>query len=691
MVRTGPLARATDYPSAMDHGSSTGLIGAAIALGHSFQPNLLTRGTRDQAIISGATTAAAYGIFGAGDSVITSLASRISRAEDPSPFARAAVALGIGAVGTGAALVLRWREHESRNRAAGRLLAQAAAAVSGASLLATTAHLPEVGRNRRMSLATAALSGLVSWASTMPQRAEPGSLIRSETSGGIEHDGGRFFEDTVREVSPLKAVGIAGGVALASYGLARAESALTTAMSKAATIAVGGEPQDHRMAGRITSAAVTLVGAYFAVQKVSSMLTKGGGAVEPGLQTPPNEPEITGSPASGIDWMKQTREGARWLSMALPPQTINAVMGIKDAMQPIRVYGSLDIADSDQERARILLDEIDRTNALDRKYFVLFSPTGSGYVNYVACETLEYLTHGDCASAAIQYSVLPSALSLGDVRLGVAQTRMVVDGIVERLLARPKSKRPKFFLFGESLGSQVSEEMFTNTWTFGLAGANVSAALWIGTPSATTWRKQLWGDRTITQAPSVGPENIYLPRTRVDWRELPEPERENVRYLLLQNGDDPIPKFGSQVLWRRPDWLGPNATRPLGAPTGTRWIPGTTFLMTFIDMLNALTPTPGIFAEGGHDYREVLPYAISETWQLRASKKQMTRMNAALRQRELAWELYREWSAALDKPVNDQAKEKAKVLAAASKFTGRTIDEAELQRIIDEGLQPTPA
>lgn len=682
---------AEHYPSDMDHGSSTGLIGAAIALGQSFQPNLLTRGTRDQAIISGTTTAAAYGIFGAGDSIITSLASRISRSETPSAGARAAVALGVGAVGAGAALLLTWREHEGRKRAIGRLVGQSAAAISGASMLATVAHIPEVGKNRRMSLGVAVLSGLASWASTMPQRAEPGSLIRDENIGGIERDGAHFFEDSFREVSPLQAIGIAGGVAVAAYGLARGESALTSAMSKVATVAVGGEPQDHRMAGRITSAAITLTGVYFAVQKVSELLTKGGGAVEPGLLTPPSEPEVTGSPASGLDWLKQTREGARWLSMALPPETINAVMGIKTAKQPIRVYASLDIASSEEDRAQVLLSEIDRTKALERKVFVLFSPTGSGYVNYVANETLEYLTHGDCAAAAIQYSVLPSALSLGDVSLGVAQTRMVLDGIVERLLALPKAKRPKFFLFGESLGSQVSEEMFSHTWTFGLGGANVSAALWIGTPSATTWRKQLWGDRTVTQAPTVGPGNIYLPRSIVDWRELPEPERKDVRYLLLQNGDDPIPKFGSQVSWRRPDWLGPNATRPLGAPSGTRWIPGTTFLMTFIDMLNALTPTPGIFAEGGHDYREVLPYAISETWNLPASKKQMARMNDALRQRELAWELYRDWAAASAKPADKQAEAKAKVLATASKYTGRSIDETALQQIIDEGLQPKPA
>jgi uncharacterized membrane protein len=674
----------------VDHGATSGLIGAGMALGQSFQPNLLTRGTRDQAIISGATTAAAYGLFSAGDSIITSIASRISKSETPSPAARGAVALLVGGVGVGVSALLTWREHEPRGRAAGRFAGHASAAVATASLGATVAQLAKGNLGRRVSYGAAAIAGVASWAAARPWKAAPGSLMKSDLTPGIVHGDQRFFEDSVREVSPAQALGIAGGVAVATYGLARAESALTKAMSRAATVVLGGEVQDHRTAGRLTSAAISLGVAWFAVRQASALLSKGGSGVEPGLTTPPQAPEITGSPASGVDWLKQTREGARWLSMTLPPTTINAVMGISDAKQPIRVYASLDAASSDAARAQLLLDEIDRTGALTRKYFALFSPTGSGYVNYVANETFEYLTHGDCASAAIQYSVLPSALSLGDVSLGTAQTRMVLGGIVERLLQIPKTKRPKFFLFGESLGSEVSEEMFTGTWIYGLDGAGINAAVWIGTPSATTWRKQLWGDRSVTQAPEVGPGNVYLPRSIVDWRDLPEPERKAVRFLLLQNGDDPIPKFGSQVMWRKPDWLGPNSTRPLGSPSGTHWIPGTTFLMTFIDMLNALTPTPGTFAEGGHDYRDVLPDAIRETWQLKATDAQMVRVNAALRQRELAWELYRDWAAANAKSADKRAEAQASVLKKASTYTGRTIDEAELQRIIDEGLQPEP-
>ena len=44
------------------------------------------------------------------------------------------------------------------------------------------------------------------------------------------------------------------------------------------------------------------------------------------------------------------------------------------AKQPIRVYASLASAQTEAERADLLLAEIDRTGALDRSVFALFSP-----------------------------------------------------------------------------------------------------------------------------------------------------------------------------------------------------------------------------------------------------------------------------------------------------------------------------
>jgi uncharacterized membrane protein len=406
---------------------------------------------------------------------------------------------------------------------------------------------------------------------------------------------------------------------------------------------------------------------------VNKMLTKPGDAIEQTHRDPPTLPEVTSGPGSPIPWSDQSRESARWLSMTLTPDIISDIM-VEPAQQPIRVYSSLDAAADAEQRAALLLAEIDRTHALERSAFAIFSPTGSGYINYVACETFEYLTRGDCASAGIQYSVLPSALSLTKVDGATHQTRIVINGIVQRLMAMPAEKRPRFYLFGESLGSQVSEEMFLGQGVTGPSGAGLDGAVWIGTPAATTWWRELWGTRTVANTPEVGPGSAYLPRAIRDWRALPPEEKARVKFLFLQNGDDPIPKFGSSVLWQRPDWLGPNDQRPPGAPRGTRWMPVTTFFMTFLDMQNALVPTPGIFDEGGHDYRCEIPEAIRTVWRLDVSDQQMERVERALRTRELVWAVKRSWLDAQLKPTPERPDAERQLAKKVSLWTGRQID-----------------
>ena len=367
--------------------------------------------------------------------------------------------------------------------------------------------------------------------------------------------------------------------------------------------------------------------------------------------------------------------------MALRPAEITAAMG-EPAIQPIRVYSPLGAADTPEERANLLLAEIDRTGALDRPVFALFSPTGSGYVNYVATETFEFLTRGNCASAAIQYSVLPSALSLTKVELATHQTRIVVNGIVSRLLAMPAERRPRLLLFGESLGSQVSEEMFRGTGISGPDGIGLEAALWIGTPASTVYRRELWGDRTVSDAPAVGPGSFYLPRDISDWAALSPAERAEVRYLLLQNGADPVPKFDPPLVWKRPDWLGPDDQRPPGAPHGTRWLPIVTFVTTFIDLQNALVPTPGVFQEGGHDYRLEIPEAMRAVWGLTATDEQMTRVQEALRYRELQWETRRRWEKAQATATPERPAAEEKVLTDVSTWTGRDITRDDVLHIV---------
>ncbi len=366
---------------------------------------------------------------------------------------------------------------------------------------------------------------------------------------------------------------------------------------------------------------------------------------------------MTGGPGSLIPWEKQSREASRWLREVLTPAQITEVMQ-EPAKQPIRVYASLQSADTEQERADLLLAEIDRTGALDRSVFALFSATGSGYVNYVASETLEYLTRGDCASACVQYSVLPSALSLNRVHMGTRQTQMVVNGIIERLLARPPEKRPKFVLFGESLGSQVSQEMFRGQGITGPAGIALDAAVWIGTPNATVWRDELWGTRPVSQVPAVGPGAAFLPRAspRLAWA-VGRAARRRSGTCCSTTATTRSRSSARNCSGAVPPGSDPTRTRPPGAPRGTAWQPVVTFFATFLDMQNALSPTPGRFDEGGHDYRRETPEAVRTVFGLEATDEQMARVQESLRDRELHFEVQRDWAAAAAKPEERAAAE----------------------------------
>lgn len=662
---------------ALDVSSRAGVLLAAYAAGSSTQPNLLTRGTPDQALITGISAVVSYGW---GTSVHSFLRSVADRVPLGGPIASGLlVDSATAAAGFAAYRALSYRRGESWRRAVGRLAAQSTAAAAAAGV---GADLLERGRgtrgNRWLGIAAMTAVGVGAWARTKSGRAQVGSMLKD----------GSFFEDTPRSISPAKAAGMAVVTGGMLYGLAHAESSMSTAFAKATAKVLGGSADDHRTVGRVGATAVTYGTAWLGISAVVAKLTSAGSAVEIANAAQPTLPEVTGSPESGIPWDKQSREGTRWLSAVLLKDHISDVMK-EPAQQPIRVYASLDAAATEEERADLLLRELERTNAFDRESIALFSPTGSGYVNYVACETYEYLSRGNCASMAIEYSVLPSALSLTRTGLGTRQTRLVVDGITQRLLTMPIDKRPKFYLFGESLGCKVSQEMFTGASDAGPRGAGLNAAVWVGTPAFTNWRKTLWGDRSEAVPPAVGPESVYLPRAIVDWTALPDDEKKQVDFLLLQNGDDPIPKFEAPLLWRQPEWLGPDDRRPPGAPRGTHWQPVTTFVATFTDMLNALTPTPGVFQEGGHDYRVEIPGAIRHVWGFEASEEQWSRVNAVLRTRELAWEVKRDWDSAKAEPEDKRAEALEKVRVQVGKWTDsqEPVDDETIEMII-QGTEP---
>lgn len=654
----------------VDTSARAGLFLGAMAIGASFQPNLLTRSTRDQAIISGMSTATAYGVAAVGSSALKSLEARIPGGTTIP--GEAALTL----IGFGLAAGVPIHEHEPTRRAAIRLAALLTGTVGASSLASRALH--RLTRNTSGRRTSAITAGLVVATAGITYLA----LGTPRATVGAQLADGTLFEDSNRTVRPGVAVAVAGGVTGLLLGIAHWESFASRKASQAAARLFGGLPTDHVTFGRMTALASSAIVVTAAGSKVVNMLSTAGEGTEVAHSEAPDLPEVTGSAESTVPWSAQSREGRRWLSSVLRAEQIEDLMG-EPSKQPIRAYASLQSGATDEERAAVVLAELDRTKAFERSAIALFSPTGSGYVNYVASETFEYLTRGDCASFAIEYSVLPSSFSLQAVPLGTHQTRLVVDGIVERLLALEPTKRPKFYMFGESLGSQVSENMFDHEGAAGPRGIGLEAAVWIGTPSATVWRKQLWGQRSIADPSRVGPADVYLPRNIDDWHSLPADERAKVRYLLLQNGDDPIPKFGTQLIWRQPEWLRADADRPLGTPKGTKWVPFITFLATFIDMLNALTPTPGVFAEGGHDYRLEIPEAIRTVWRLEASDEQMAQVQASLRRRELHWEALRAWDEA---HAQTDADKRAKAEAKARDQIGNWLGNQPGEPVTDEQL-----
>ena len=129
---------------------------------------------------------------------------------------------------------------------------------------------------------------------------------------------------------------------------------------------------------------------------------------DPALKDEPMSSRVSGGAGSLVAWESLTREARRHLSSATSRERIESVIG-RPVLDPVRVYVGLTSAPTIDERVQLALEEIDRTDALNRSLLVLCSPTGSGFINYAASSAWEYLT-GE--------TPLPSPCSTPRVRRG---------------------------------------------------------------------------------------------------------------------------------------------------------------------------------------------------------------------------------------------------------------------------------
>jgi uncharacterized membrane protein len=265
----------------------------------------------------------------------------------------------------------------------------------------------------------------------------------------------------------------------------------------------------------------------------------------------------------------------------------------------------LQSAETEEARVALAIDELERTGAFDRSWLMITTPTGTGYGNYAAAGTLEFLSLGDCANVVMQYGARPSPISLDRVSEGRKQARMLVDAVKAKLQERPADQRPTVIMFGESLGAWSSQDAFIDQGTQGLIDAGIDYAIWIGTPMGSKWKEQVLRD----VRPDVDRSLLGVFNDIGEWEALPDSERERIRYVMITHYNDGVTVFGPGMAVQAPEWLGDPDTRPPGVPKSQRWIPITGFIQALIDNKNAARVEPGVFNADGHDYRaDLVPF-----------------------------------------------------------------------------------
>ncbi len=622
-------------------GDEVGLFAAAASAPRSFQSSLMERSTADQGIVTGVTMALAFligalaqdAIDSATDSVVNARidSGRLSaRQADKKRVQYSAIAsLSAVCLGIAGKKMFAQKSNEralrSTARTASHWVVQTGFSGLAVSVLEFAADMLDgkAGRIRQK----ARVDDRSLWPFIIPV----GVLISVINELSTKRNGVRSQHS--RTVRPMRAIGIGAAVATVLSAVALAEKFVA---SKIDDTLQKHRPEVRALrlpVGHAIGFGVLGFGLYKAAQSVMHKAETNGVGIEKGYAKAPGTQLVSGSEQSFISWDSLSLQGRRFIGSILTKNDINHIMNTSQALDPIRIFVGLESAPTEEERVQLAMFELRRTGAFDRDTLVVIQPTGTGYINYIMAESVEFLSRGNCALVGMQYSLRPSPLSLDRVNVGIAQHRMLLQAIKRELLDRPARKRPRVLLFGESLGAWTSQDAFMHQGTDGFEALRIDGALWIGTPAESTWHTQVLDvrRRLDTDYDSIGCFNDFGQVER-----LRATQRQALRFVLLTNDNDPIAKFGPKLLIQEPEWLKPGQPRPATVPANIRWRTPSTFIQLLVDMKNALKPTPGVFVADGHDYRASLPEFVNFAYRFEASDKELAHMRKALIANEIA-------------------------------------------------------
>lgn len=320
----------------------------------------------------------------------------------------------------------------------------------------------------------------------------------------------------------------------------------------------------------------------------------------------PQVPERSGSPQSYSSWRTVGGQGRVFLGRGPSRADIEAVTGCS-AMEPIRVYAGMpEEGQSLQSAADLVVEELHRTGAFDRSVILIATSTGSGWVDEWQVQPVEYLTRGNCATASMQYSFVPSSINfLTDLDVSEEAAVILFETIRRAVDEIPEDRRPALFVCGESLGAYASQHVFS-----GIVDvlSRTDGALWVGTPAFTPMHSELTAIRhrgSPEVAPVVAngrhvrfvnvPENLW---SDVYGRELGDWNFPRVVYA--QHPSDPVVWWNSELVWHKPDWISEKVDGDVSLRM--QYTRGATYIQVLVDM-----PVAGTAPGGhGHTYHEEL-------------------------------------------------------------------------------------
>jgi uncharacterized membrane protein len=311
----------------------------------------------------------------------------------------------------------------------------------------------------------------------------------------------------------------------------------------------------------------------------------------------PTDALRSGGPGSLVRWDELGREGRSFTGTGPSTADIAAFTG-GAATRPIRAYAGLASAETAEARAKLAVDDLERAGGFSRKYVMVATTTGSGWLDPHSIDTFEYMTGGNSAVVGMQYSYLPSWISyLVDQQKAREAGRELYDAVYDRWSKVPEASRPRLLVSGESLGSFGGETAFSGEYDL---RNRTAGALFAGPPNFNTLYRTFTDDR---DEGSTEAAPVYKSGRTVRFQPVPGPVVDpagqpwnGTRVLYLQHPSDPIVWWSPNLLFSRPDWL----TEPRGQDVvgSVVWIPFVTFWQVTADLPLAT----GVPAGHGHHY-----------------------------------------------------------------------------------------